>query len=205
MIRPSEMRTHQNNGITEITDYNDKQPSVDNKQDIPPTSNPQEKQNNGITNITDLNDAEASDKRGTAGSSIKNIENNSNNIDIISNSYNNRSNNLATVTPHFSTNIPSSSSGCVTSVIPLPDNSLDGLPTLSCLFCSTYKTKIRFDMDLHLYEKHKQNLICDLPIPVKKATIDDTIEYALQLIEQGKIIVPKDPNEDRWSADGGCE
>jgi hypothetical protein len=26
--------------------------------------------------------------------------------------------------------------------------------------------------------------------------MDDRIEYALQLIEQGKIILPNDPNED---------
>ena len=55
-------------------------------------------------------------------------------------------------------------------------------------------------MDLHLYEKHKQKLVYDLPISHKKASIDDRLEYALQLIEQGKIILPNDPNEDRWSS-----
>jgi hypothetical protein len=60
-------------------------------------------------------------------------------------------------------------------------------------------------MDLHLYEKHKHNLVYDLPIPDRKATIDDRVEYALVLIEQGKIILPNHPNEDRWSANGGCE
>jgi hypothetical protein len=74
------------------------------------------------------------------------------------------------------------------------DDSLDSLPTLSCLFCSTYKTKIRFDMDLHLFEKHKHNLVYDLPIPVRKASMDDRIEYALELIEQGKIILPDNAN-----------
>jgi hypothetical protein len=186
---------NQSNGVTEVTDYNDKQASVDNKQDIPPSSNPPEKQSvTDVTNITDPNDAEAPDKAGATGNSSKNIENKSNNIDIISNSYNNRSNNLATPTPHSNTNTPSLSSGCVISVIPLPDNSLDGLLTLSCLFCSTYKTKIRFDMDLHLYEKHKHNLVYDLPIPDRKASMDDRIEYALQLIEQGKIILPNNAN-----------
>ncbi|MFL6433634.1 MAG: hypothetical protein ACJ71O_07875, partial [Nitrososphaeraceae archaeon] len=147
-----------------------------------------------VTNITDPNDANGSGSTVTAGNSGKNIENNSNNVDIISNSYNNRSNNLAIVTPRSNTNTPSLSSGCVISVIPLPDNSLDDLPTLSCLFCSTYKTKIRFDMDLHLYEKHKHNLVYDLPIPDRKASTDDRIEYALQLIEQGKIILPNNAN-----------
>ena len=179
--------------------------SVDNNQDITTTSSPEKQSVTDVTNITDPNDAKALDNPGAAGTGSKNIENNSNNIDIISNSYNNRSNNLAIVTPHSNTNTPSLSSRCVTSVTPLPDNSLDGLPTLSCLFCSTYKTKIRFDMDLHLYEKHKHNLVYDLPIPDTKASIDDRIEYALQLIEQGKIILPNDPNENRWSVDGGCE
>jgi hypothetical protein len=57
-------------------------------------------------------------------------------------------------------------------------------------------------MELHLYEKHKQNLVYKLPISDNKVSLDDRMEYALQLIEQGKIILP---NEDRWSAEGGCE
>jgi hypothetical protein len=116
-------------------------------------------------------------------------------------------------------NTPSLSSRCVISVTSvnkqkndytfeggaLNDKSLQDLATLSCLFCSTYKTKIRFDMELHLFEKHKQNLVYDLPIPYMKASIDDRVEYALRLIEQEKIILPNDPNEDRknngWSSD----
>jgi hypothetical protein len=191
----SSINPNENNEITEITDYNDKQASVDNKHDITTTSNPPEKQSvTDVTNITHPIDAEAPDKTGVAGNIANNIENNSNSTDIISNSYNNRSNNLAIVTPRSNTNTPCLSSGCVISVIPLPDNLLDDLPTLSCLFCSTYKTKIRFDMDLHLYEKHKQNLVYDLPIPDRKASMDDRIEYALQLIEQGKIILPNNAN-----------
>ena len=64
---------------------------------------------------------------------------------------------------------------------------LDRLPDLSCLFCSTYKTKIRFDMELHLYERHKQNLVYNLPIG--KARIDDRIEYALEIIEQRRVVM----------------
>jgi hypothetical protein len=56
-------------------------------------------------------------------------------------------------------------------------------------------------MDLHLYEKHKHNLVYDLHLPDSKASIYDRIEYTLQLIEEGKIILPNDHNEDRWSAD----
>ena len=50
-------------------------------------------------------------------------------------------------------------------------------------------------MELHLFEKHKQDLVYNLPISDRKASIDDRIEYALQLIEQGKIILPNDHNE----------
>jgi hypothetical protein len=57
-------------------------------------------------------------------------------------------------------------------------------------------------MDLHLYEKHKHNLVYDLPIHDTRASIDSRIEYALQLIDQGKIILPN--NNGRLS-DGGCE
>jgi hypothetical protein len=121
---------NKSNGVTEVTDFND-------KQGVSQTSDSPEKQS--VTDVTDPDDAKAPDKPGAAG----NIENNSNGMDIISNSYNNKSNNLSIVTPYSNTNTPSLSSRCVTSVTPLPDNSLDGLPTLSCLFCSTYKTKIR--------------------------------------------------------------
>ena len=34
-------------------------------------------------------------------------------------------------------------------------------------------------MDLHLFEKHKQILVYDLPISDRKASIDDRIEHAL--------------------------
>jgi hypothetical protein len=63
------------------------------------------------------------------------------------------------------------------------DPSLADLPSLSCLFCDNYKTKIRFDMELHLSEKHRHSLVYNLPIG--KANMDDRIEYALQLIETG--------------------
>ena len=75
------------------TDFND-------KQGISQTSNPPEKQ--FVTEVTAPIDTEPHDKSGAAG----NTENNSNNIDIISNSYNNISNNLATATPYSNTNTP---------------------------------------------------------------------------------------------------
>jgi hypothetical protein len=163
--------------------------------DIPLTSNqndcsPEKHSVTDVTNITDPNDANAPDRPGAAGSNSKNIENNYNNIDIISNSYNNISNNYTIPSLPSPSNLPSSSTRCVISVTSVTkqendytfretDDLLDSLPTLSCLFCSTYKTKIRFDMDLHLFEKHKHNLVYDLPIPVRKASIDDRICFSV--------------------------
>jgi hypothetical protein len=68
------------------------------------------------------------------------------------------------------------------------DPLLTDLPSLSCLFCDNYKTKIRFDMELHLSEKHRHRLVFNLP--VGKANMDDRIEYALQLIETGTTTMP---------------
>jgi hypothetical protein len=102
--------------VTEITDYNDKQ-AVDNKQDIPLTSNqndcsPEKHSVTDVTNITDPNYANAPDRPGAAGSNSKNIENNYNNIDIISNSYNNISNNYTIPSLPSPSNLPSSSTRC---------------------------------------------------------------------------------------------
>jgi hypothetical protein len=36
-------------------------------------------------------------------------------------------------------------------------------------------------MELHLFEKHKQDLVYNLPI--HKASMDDRVDYALDLIE----------------------
>lgn len=74
--------------------------------------------------------------------------------------------------------------------------SLEDLPILSCLFCSTYKTKIKFDMELHLFEKHKQDLVYNLPI--HKTSMDDRIDYALDLIEQG-LVVNAEPYQSNYA------
>jgi hypothetical protein len=79
--------------ITEITDYNDKQ-VVASKQDLPSandqdgnTLSPQKQSVTDVMNITDPHDAKAHDNMRVVGSANKNLENNSNNMDKISNSY----------------------------------------------------------------------------------------------------------------------
>jgi vancomycin permeability regulator SanA len=42
-------------------------------------------------------------------------------------------------------------------------------------------------MELHLFEKDKQNLVYNLPI--HKASMDNRIECALDLIEQRKVLL----------------
>lgn len=44
-------------------------------------------------------------------------------------------------------------------------------------------------MELHLFEKHKQDLVYNLPI--HKASMDDRVDYALDLIEQGLVVNTK--------------
>jgi hypothetical protein len=51
-------------------------------------------------------------------------------------------------------------------------------------------------MELHLFEKYKQNLVYDLPIPFRKASIDDRMEYVLQLIEEEKNYTAESSTED---------
>lgn len=41
-------------------------------------------------------------------------------------------------------------------------------------------------MELHLFEKHKQDLVYNLPI--HKASMDDRVDYVLDLIEQGLVV-----------------
>ena len=41
-------------------------------------------------------------------------------------------------------------------------------------------------MELHLFEKHKQDLVYNLPI--HKASMDDRVDYALELIEQVLVV-----------------
>ena len=50
-------------------------------------------------------------------------------------------------------------------------------------------------MELHLFEKHKQDLVYNLPI--HKASMDDRIDYALDLIEQG-LVVNAEPDQSNF-------
>ena len=47
---------------------------------------------------------------------------------------------------------------------------LKGLPNLKCMFCESY-SPIKFDMELHLYKDHRENLFTDLPIKSRKASL----------------------------------
>jgi hypothetical protein len=59
---------------------------------------------------------------------------------------------------------------------------LKGLPTLICMFCGKY-SPIKFDMELHLYENHRENLLFDLPIKKRKGfRMDNRIDYVINLM-----------------------
>lgn len=60
---------------------------------------------------------------------------------------------------------------------------LKGLLNLRCMFCGSC-SPIKFDMDLHLYENHRENLFTDLPIKKKKGfRMNDRIDYAINRME----------------------
>ena len=50
-----------------------------------------------------------------------------------------------------------------------------------------YKTHIEFDMDLHLYEMHKKELLKSLPVG-RGYNMDSRIEYVLNLIKDNAAI-----------------
>src|SRR5215211_4274855 len=47
---------------------------------------------------------------------------------------------------------------------------------MACIFCE-FMTSIEFDLDLHLYEEHRMELV---KLPIGKGRMDTRIEYAIQ-------------------------
>jgi MCM P-loop domain/MCM AAA-lid domain len=66
-------------------------------------------------------------------------------------------------------------------------NALRGLPNLRCSFCDEYYSPIKFDMELHLYEEHKEDLLKNLPVKKKGFRMDDRIAYVIDLMESEAI------------------
>jgi hypothetical protein len=52
---------------------------------------------------------------------------------------------------------------------------------LQCLWCD-FKSEIAFDMENHLYEKHRYDMLNKLQ--VKSYDIEDRIQYAMELINE---------------------
>jgi hypothetical protein len=51
------------------------------------------------------------------------------------------------------------------------------------MFCERY-SPIKFDMELHLNEAHRENLLYDLPIKKRKGfRMDNRIAYVIDLME----------------------
>jgi hypothetical protein len=53
-------------------------------------------------------------------------------------------------------------------------------PLIVCIFCSHYLTDTEFDLDLHLYEKHRLRLV---KLPIGRGSLNFRIGYA---ISEGK-------------------
>lgn len=195
--------------VTDITDHRNKQALG--KENLSAESTLEEElakqQVTHVTDITHPNDMIGSKEDILQPLHTKNDENNSDIVVELPSSYNNSLDQIAAVMGSTKTvNTPALSptsvitATCVTkkendyiykskAVTDANNNNnkddplLADLPSLSCLFCDNYKTKIRFDMELHLSEKHRHSLVYNLPIG--KANMDDRIEYALHLIETG--------------------
>ena len=64
-----------------------------------------------------------------------------------------------------------------------PDGVLKDQPMLECIFCDEYKTKIKFDLEIHLYEMHRWFLLKKLPFKGKGYSMDYRIEYVIDAIK----------------------
>ncbi len=65
-----------------------------------------------------------------------------------------------------------------------PDGILEGQPVLECIFCDKYRTAIEFDMELHLHEKHRLELLRQFLLKEKGYSMDLRAEY---FVYQSKI------------------
>ena len=202
--------------VTDITDYRNKQALGKEKLSVESTrEEEQAKQVTHVTDITHPNYMIGSKEDILQPLHTKNDENNSDIVVELPNSYNNSLDQITAVmgsTKTVNTSALSSTSVITATCVTKKENDyifkskavtvntnnnkndplLAGLPTLSCLFCDNYKTKIRFDMELHLSEKHREKLVYNLPIG--KANMDDRIEFALPLIQTGTTTPYQIPN-----------
>lgn len=64
-----------------------------------------------------------------------------------------------------------------------PDGLLEGQLVLECIFCEKYKTAIVFDMELHLHEKHRWELLRQFPLKGKGYSMDLRAEYFVHQIK----------------------
>lgn len=64
-----------------------------------------------------------------------------------------------------------------------PDGILEGQLVLECIFCYKYETAIEFDMELHLHEKHQQELLTQFPFRGKGYSMDIRIGYFINRIK----------------------
>jgi hypothetical protein len=65
---------------------------------------------------------------------------------------------------------------------------LKGLPNLKCIYCNSYYTPIRFDMDLHLYEKHRLDVVYKFLDPfVRQMKMDDRMDRILDMMKSDAV------------------
>jgi DNA replicative helicase MCM subunit Mcm2 (Cdc46/Mcm family) len=67
-----------------------------------------------------------------------------------------------------------------------PKNVLDGMQVLKCYFCKRFKTPIKFDMEVHLQDVHKEQLLKDLPLRGKGFSTAYRAQFVINIMKQKK-------------------
>jgi hypothetical protein len=58
-----------------------------------------------------------------------------------------------------------------------PNRTLDGMLVLRCFFCNAFQTPIEYDMNVHLLDRHKKELVTHLPLRGKGFNMDYRIAF----------------------------
>jgi hypothetical protein len=67
-----------------------------------------------------------------------------------------------------------------------PHHTLDGTLVLRCFFCDTFQTPIEYDMEVHLLDLHRDELVTHLPIRGKGFNMDYRTAFVIDFLKRRK-------------------
>ena len=70
-----------------------------------------------------------------------------------------------------------------------PQHALDGMLVLRCFFCNTFQTPIEYDMKVHLLERHRMQLVTDLPLRGKGFDMDYRTAFVIDIMKLMRPVV----------------